>query len=116
MRAWHAFADVYAVGGEVLMGTLRWQTENEHGRLRKSAKRDAELHQREAELAVAEIKVRAQAVLVEQAVREATLERLKNNQESDVSQTATQNLELLHRRGDDDLRTARPQQAKRSKR
>ncbi|HEX7476662.1 MAG TPA: circadian clock protein KaiC [Polyangiales bacterium] len=110
------FADVYSVDGEVLMGTLRWQTENEQGRLRKSAKRDAEFRQREAELAVAETKVRAQAVVVEQAVREATLERLKLDRESDVSQTATQNLELLHRRGDDDLRVAPLQKAKRSRR
>jgi circadian clock protein KaiC len=51
-------ADVYTAGGEVLMGTLRWEKENEeksHSKLRRAAE---DLKQRELQFAEAETQMR----------------------------------------------------------
>jgi circadian clock protein KaiC len=49
-------ADVYTAGGEVLMGTLRWERENEERRAREAARRVADLRRREAELTIERLK------------------------------------------------------------
>lgn len=97
-------ADVYAVGGEVLMGTLRWQRENESRRTRELAARDASMREREAELALAETEARARVIAGERAIREATLERIKVSQVEELDRSSAQTKELQRRRGIDQQR------------
>jgi len=100
-------ADVYSAGGEVLMGTLRWEREDRERRKRHTAKRELDLRQREAALALAETQARTQTALSAQAVQEAVIERLDAEREESDEQVASQHLELRQRRGADDLRVAR---------
>ncbi len=91
-------ADVYTAGGEVLMGTLRWERESEERRERESARRLAELKAREAELAVAETRARVEVLLREQAVREAELERLRAERRDDAERSTSDDAGLRSRR------------------
>jgi circadian clock protein KaiC len=100
-------ADVYSAGGEVLMGTLRWERENQERRKRDVAGRDSDLRRKEAELTVAESKARAVAALGAQAVNEAILERVNAEREELTTATATEGVELLRRRGADRARAVR---------
>jgi circadian clock protein KaiC len=99
-------ADVYSAGGEVLMGTLRWERENHERRRRDVAARDADLRRKEAELTVAESKARTQAALGAEAVDEAILERVNTERAEMTTVTATEGVELLRRRGADRVRTS----------
>ncbi|MDF3071232.1 MAG: circadian clock protein KaiC, partial [Polyangiaceae bacterium] len=89
----------YLAGGEVLMGTLRWERENEQRRENELAKRDAAFREAAAELALAETTARSKAVLAEQSVRQATLTQLKAQNRSDVDELSAQNEVLRRRRG-----------------
>jgi len=66
----------YMSGGEVLMGTLRWEREVEDRRARQAELSESELRQRRAELAVTETRIRVEAARTEQAMREAELGRI----------------------------------------
>jgi len=105
-------ADVYSSGGEVLMGTLRWERENLERRKRDVGARDADLRKKEAELTVAESKARTQAALGAQAVDEAILERVNAERKEMTTMTATEGVELLRRRGADGVRTSRGRMAR----
>jgi circadian clock protein KaiC len=105
-------ADVYSAGGEVLMGTLRWERENQERRKCEVAARDADLRRKEAELTVAESKARTQAALSAQAVQEAILDRVNTEREELTTVTATEGVELLRRRGADNVRTSRGRTAR----
>jgi circadian clock protein KaiC len=83
-------ADVYTVGGEVLMGTLRWEKENEARKLSAMAARDADLRERTAELALRETRARIEALLQEQLVREAELDRVRSQRVDDERQHVRQ--------------------------
>jgi circadian clock protein KaiC len=98
-------ADVYSADGEVLMGTLRWQRENDERRKRDAAARDADIRRKKAELAVAESKTRTLAALDAQAVDEAILERVIVERNEMATVIAAEGVELLRRRGADRLRT-----------
>jgi len=100
-------SDVYSAGGEVLMGTLRWEREGQERRKQHNFKRELEVRQREAALVLAETQARTRAALSAEAVQEAALERIKAEREESDEQVATQSLELRQRRGADDLRVAR---------
>lgn len=63
-------ADVYSAGGEVLMGTMRWQKEAEDKQVLALKHRDAGRKQREARLAVAETSARIATLAHELAGRE----------------------------------------------
>jgi circadian clock protein KaiC len=91
-------ADVYSVGGEVLMGTLRWEKENDARRTRAAAQSNAMLREQKAELALAETKARAVALAREQAIREAELQQIRADAAIDVGHRAGEADELLHRR------------------
>ncbi len=105
-------ADAYLAGGEVLMGTLRWEKETEERRAHEVARRSAIEQQREAELALAEANARMEAVAQERALREATLARLKlERAESMTGQTRAER-ELQRRRGADKARPASPSRAR----
>jgi circadian clock protein KaiC len=101
-------SDVYSEGGEVLMGTMRWQREHEQRESRQVAVRDASLREREAVLALAENKARVQLALSEQAMREATVERLKLEREFAGQRSASVTRELRQRRGADAPSPERP--------
>lgn len=94
-------ADVYAVGGEVLMGTLRWEKENEDRKRREAAKNDALLRERRAELALAETGAKMASLAQEQAIQEGELKQIKRCAiaESDVRELEERAL-LQRRRAD----------------
>jgi circadian clock protein KaiC len=92
-------ADVYSAGGEVLMGTMRWQKESEDRQLRALKKRDAGRKQREAKLAVAETNAQIATLTHELAGREAAVREFS----SDASAAATQ----VQDRGADERRLRR---------
>jgi circadian clock protein KaiC len=91
-------ADVYSVGGEVLMGTLRWEKENDARRTRAAAQNSAMLREQKAELALAETKARVVTLAREQAIQEAELQQIRADAATDVGHRAGEADELLHRR------------------
>lgn len=95
--------DVYCVGGEVLMGTLRWLKENEHRRQNESAAREATVRERQAELRLAEATARAQAALADQSLGEAELARIRAERQSEVERTVSEHQQLRERRGAEEL-------------
>ncbi len=101
-----ALADVYAAGGEVLMGTLRWEKENEARRMRSAAENSAALRERKAEVAIAETKARVEALMRDQSIQEAELEHIRAAVAVDTGHLDTEADELLQRRRADPLVTA----------
>jgi len=91
-------ADVYAVGGEVLMGTLRWEKENEARRSRTAAHTAGRLREQKAELALAQTRARAETLGREEAVLEAELDVIKAEVASDVAHRTSEVDQLLERR------------------
>jgi circadian clock protein KaiC len=97
-----SLSDVYSVGGEVLMGTLRWLKENEQRRKSATDAREMALREREAEFLLAEAKARAQAALTQEALGEAALARIRSERDMQVEQTASEHQQLRERRGAED--------------
>jgi circadian clock protein KaiC len=91
-------ADVYSVGGEVLMGTLRWQKENEAARIRAAAHSTALLRRQKAELALAETRARLETLAREKGVQEVELEQLAADLAADADLRAGETGALLERR------------------
>ena len=91
-------ADVYAVDGEVLMGTLRWEKENEARRTRTMSHNLAVLHEQKAELALAETQAHLMTLTRAQAIQEAELAQLKAGAATDAGELAGEADELLLRR------------------
>jgi circadian clock protein KaiC len=91
-------ADVYAAGGEVLMGTLRWEKENEERRVRENARDDAMLLERRAELAVAQTKSSMETLAQARAIQEAELQHLRDLNKAVVVGRAAEDEALLERR------------------
>ncbi len=100
-------ADVYLAGGEVLMGTLRWERESEERRRRIDLMQDSDRRLREAELALAEVRARLQATRSAEAVAQAALVRVRAEREQSAGRTAADELELRRRRGADRVRGPR---------
>jgi circadian clock protein KaiC len=100
-------ADAYAIGGEVLMGTLRWEKENERRREKDDAHRHGEVRQKAAEHALAETRARMEALVGEQALREAELARILAERKHAREVRASEGTELAHRRGGDAAPTRR---------
>lgn len=91
-------ADVYTAGGEVLMGTLRWEKENLERRERERAKNDAALREQRAELALAETKAQLATLAHAQAIQEAELQQLRERQQALVDGRTVADEQLLLRR------------------
>lgn len=91
-------AAAYAIGGEVLMGTARWQAE-EDDRTRKAEDR-AQLSHRRAGLRndLRELAARSDAVQREIAARRGELETLGRTAEAHERQLTTQQREIWRRR------------------
>jgi circadian clock protein KaiC len=89
-------ANVYSSGGQVLMGTLRWEKE-EAGRQAEEKKRNEARRKRvELELAEAEINAKIQALKKEMEANRAELERL-SSEEKDRKAGEEQKLADLQR-------------------
>lgn len=91
-------ADVYAAGGEVLMGTLRWEKENEERRRRAMVKNDAALREQRVALALAETKANIANLGQAQAIQEGELSHLRELNRAEVTSLATEDQQLLKRR------------------
>jgi len=94
-------ADVYAVGGEVLMGTLRWEKENEARKARTAAHNGAVLRQKKAAVALAATSARIDDLVRQRAIQEAELERLQIDGAAEAGHRADETDELLQRRDAD---------------
>jgi circadian clock protein KaiC len=92
-------ADPYISGGEVLMGTLRWERENEDRRAKQGALTESHVRQKQAELALAEIRVRIEAARTEQALCEADLARVLGARTVANEVARVETVELTSRRG-----------------
>jgi circadian clock protein KaiC len=101
--------DVYAVGGEVLMGTLRWEKENEARRSRTAAQVSTMLRQQKAELALVATRSRVDTLMKEQIIQEAELAQLKTDAAVEVGHRAGEADELLERRHADPGITSAPE-------
>lgn len=77
--------DVYNTGGEVLMGTLRWQKEEEMKAA--EARREADLRRRERELALAEAEARARMEVIQREIEALQYEADQLNRESAALET-----------------------------
>jgi circadian clock protein KaiC len=91
-------ADVYTAGGEVLMGTLRWEKENEAREAEAAARAAARLRERKAELALAETQAQIDQLVRERDLREAELASAKASASAELDQRSDAATELLHRR------------------
>jgi circadian clock protein KaiC len=95
-------ADVYSIGGEVLMGTLRWERENEANRARAAAHALALVRRQKAEFALSEATARLDTLARERKVREAELEQLDVEIAADRKIRASESSALLDRRRADE--------------
>jgi circadian clock protein KaiC len=93
-----ALTDVYSVGGEVLMGTLRWEKENAARRARVMAQSNAQLRERKAELAMAATSAQLDALMREREIQQAELELIKVASAAEVDFLSGEDDELLQRR------------------
>ena len=91
-------ADVYVVEGEVLMGTLRWEKENEARRTRIAHHNGAVLREQRAELALAQTRAQQDTLSRAQAIQEAELAQLRADATIEVDRRAVEADELLLRR------------------
>jgi circadian clock protein KaiC len=92
-------ADPYIAGGEVLMGTLRWEHENEDRRAKHGAVTESHLRQKQAELALAETRARIEAARAEHALCEADLARILGARTAANEVSRVETVELTSRRG-----------------
>jgi circadian clock protein KaiC len=94
-----SLADPYISGGEVLMGTLRWERETGDKRLKQLAIAESHLQQKHAELAIAEARLRIEAASTEQALREADLQRILSARTMAIEFEQAETLGRASRRG-----------------
>jgi circadian clock protein KaiC len=74
--------DVYAAGGEVLMGTLRWEKEEEERAARAEEK--AHLRRKKKELALAEAKAKARIQAIQHEIEALRYEADRLNREDEA--------------------------------
>jgi len=94
-------ADVYAAGGEVLMGTLRWEKENAERRASALATANAQLREQKAALALAQTDAQLQTLAQARAIQERELAELRSATAEAAEQTMREGDELLDLRGAD---------------
>jgi circadian clock protein KaiC len=103
-----SLADAYAAGGEVLLGTLRWEKEAEEEIERERAQADWERRVRELELAEAEAQARIELLRREVEARRAELALLHKERQLRERQRQEWNSGIRDRRNAD---TASPSNA-----
>jgi len=94
-------ADVYIAGGDVLMGTLRWEKEQAEVADQEHRRQQAEARQRELQLAEAETRARMAALAKELELQQSELARLAESQAQDSQRTTTSLKDLNLLRGAD---------------
>jgi circadian clock protein KaiC len=93
-----SLSDVYTAGGEVLMGTMRWEKESEDSLERERRRTQFETKRRELQWLESEAEARLQAVRRELEVRRAELEGLEREQEILQQRSSTHLADLRERR------------------
>lgn len=93
-----SLADVYTAGGEVLMGTLRWEKENEERIRVEESRRESERRRAEAELALDETRARMAALKHAEVLHQRTLEQLDRQQVREADRLAAERVEMRRRR------------------
>jgi circadian clock protein KaiC len=101
-------ADVYAVGGEVLLGTLRWEKEAADQRAREATKSDALVRKQRAELALAKTKFELAALAQRSAIQEEELAQLAKRTTAEADTRVDEDQERLQRRRSDQTMTSAP--------
>ena len=92
----------------MLMGTLRWERENEARRSQALRHTDALLRQQRAELALAGTKAQLETLARAQAVQEAELLQIRAAAMAELDARAGEDRELLKRRRADEGAVAAP--------
>jgi circadian clock protein KaiC len=96
-----SLTDVYTSDGAVLLGTLRWQKEEEERRKADEARQDAARKRSEAEAAVAESRLQVAALLGELAAREVALRQLVSDSDQAKKRMGNRHKQIQSmRRGD----------------
>jgi len=100
-----SLSDVYAAGGEVLMGTLRWEKEAEESarKLRQRAQFDQK--RRELEVAEASISAQIKALQLDQERQRADLALYAGEGDLQTASSSRRESELRRRRGADPAET-----------
>lgn len=95
-------ADVYTAGGQVLMGTLRWEKENEERRARHAAETNAQLQEQKAALALAETSAHLESLVRARAIQEAELAQIRAAAAAESDARVVHSQEMRHRRRADE--------------
>ena len=100
-RSGPALSDVYSAGGEVLMGTLRWEKEAEESA--KKLRHRGQVDQKRRELQVAEASTSAQikALQLDQERQRAELAMYAGDDDARIASAGQRESELRRRRGAD---------------
>jgi len=93
-----SLTDVYTAGGNVLMGTLRWEREEQERAARLQERRAFEERQRLAEESVADLTSRLEALRRERDTKERDLKRMREARAGDVGTGATRAGEIRRMR------------------
>ena len=93
--------DVYSAGGEVLMGTLRWEKENAILQEQQQARADLEIKKREIKRLEAETQARIEALKSELESHRAELEILIREQEQREQNSMDRREATRYQRGGD---------------
>ena len=94
-------ADVYSAGGQVLMGTLRWEKEHEEKRARSEAEARDHVRAQHAAAALAATQAQIETLRRAYAIQEAELAQLQSAAEAAVLHRDTETVEVrLRRRAD----------------
>jgi circadian clock protein KaiC len=93
--------DVYASGGEVLMGTMRWERENADRAAQERAHAEVERKQHEIKLAETELKLRVEALGRELELKRLELATLTHDEQRRVAKHTKARAGLRHRRSAD---------------
>ncbi|HEX6060129.1 MAG TPA: circadian clock protein KaiC [Gemmatimonadaceae bacterium] len=98
-----SLADVYTAGGEVLVGTARWEREAELREAERRRRVESERRHRELELVEAEVSARISALQRELETRRAELESAESEEAGRRDRMESKLGELRRRRFDDEF-------------
>ena len=94
-------ADVYTARGEVLMGTLRWEKENEEEATKQQRRIDVELKQRELQFAEADTRARIKALELDLQRQRAELALYSRDDQARILSSSERENELREMRSAD---------------
>jgi circadian clock protein KaiC len=103
-----SLTDVYSSGGEVLVGTARWEMEQKDRRTHELARLETERRQHELALTETEITARMAALERELALKRAELELFMQSQQTATSVREADRDEVVRRRGGEMDKSTRP--------